>query len=92
MKTDLWLNDRGEGDNPWFVKLQLGIEQLRLLHRSVSLYVEVWEEIHKRAGHDTNSPQLLVEAKYLENLKSFLYATILEYTYHSDEHRYDEGA
>tara|TARA_Y100001951_G_C11149295_1_gene188197 strand:+ start:161 stop:439 length:279 start_codon:yes stop_codon:yes gene_type:complete len=85
MKTDLGMNDHGEDPNHWFVKIQLGIDQLRLLHRAVCLYSEVWEEIHKRAGHNTDSPRLVLEAQYLENLKTFLYATLLEHTYHTGE-------
>ena len=86
MKTDLGMDDQNEDPNRWFVKLQLGIDQLRLLHRAVCLYSEVWEEIHKRAGHNVESPALVLEAQYLENLKTFLYATLLEHTYHRGEH------
>ena len=56
-----------------FVELQFGIEDLRLLYKSVAVHYEKWP------GGD------IEEQARLSYLKNFLYRIILEWKYEMDE-------
>ena len=56
-----------------FVELQFGIEDLRLLYKSVAVHYEKWP------GGD------IEEQQRLSYLKNFLYRIILEWKYEMDE-------
>ena len=56
-----------------FVELQFGVEDLRLLYKSVSVHYEKWP------GGD------IEEQARLDYLKNFLYRIILEWKYEMDE-------
>ena len=56
-----------------FVELQFGIEDLRLLYKSVAVHYDKWP-----GGHPD-------EQARLDYLKNFLYRIILEWKYEMDE-------
>jgi len=69
-----WLYEDGDFDESLpFVELQFGIEDLRLLYKSVAVHYEKWP------GGD------IEEQARLSYLKNFLYRIILEWKYEMDE-------
>ena len=74
MNNDEWTyqEDDFNEDLP-FVELQFGIEDLRLLYKSVAVHYDKWP-----GGHPD-------EQARLDYLKNFLYRIILEWKYEMDE-------
>jgi len=64
----IYQDDDFDEDLP-YIELQFGIDDLRLLYRSVSVHVDKWP------GGDAE------EQERLQYLKNFLYRIILEYKY-----------
>ena len=64
----IYQDDDFDEDLP-FIELQFGIDDLRLLYKSVSVHVDKWP------GGDAE------EQERLQYLKNFLYRIVLEYKY-----------
>ena len=71
--NDEWIyqDDDFNEDLP-YIELQFGIDDLRLLYRSVSVHVDKWP------GGDAE------EQERLQYLKNFLYRIVLEYKFQID--------
>ena len=74
MNNDEWTYQEEDfNEDLPFVELQFGIEDLRLLYKSVAVHYEKWP------GGDVE------EQARLSYLKNFLYRIILEWKYEMDE-------
>ena len=74
MNNDEWTYQEEDfNEDLPFVELQFGIEDLRLLYKSVAFQYEKWP-----GGHPD-------EQERIEYLKNFLYRIILEWKYEMDE-------
>ena len=74
MNDDKWTyQDDDFDENLSYIELQFGIEDLRLLYKSVAVHYEKWP------GGD------IEEQARLSYLKNFLYRIILEWKYEMDE-------
>ncbi len=74
MNNDEWTYQEEDfNEDLPFVELQFGIEDLRLLYKSVAVHYDKWP-----GGH----PE---EQERIEYLKNFLYRIILEWKYEMDE-------
>ena len=69
MSEDWIYQDDDFDENLPYIELQFGIDDLRLLYRSVSVHVDKWP------GGDAE------EQERLQYLKNFLYRIVLEYKY-----------
>ncbi len=73
MNNDEWTYQEEDfNEDLPFVELQFGIEDLRLLYKSVAVHYDKWP-----GGH----PE---EQERIEYLKNFLYRIILEWKYEMD--------
>ena len=74
MNDDEWTyQDDDFDENLSYIELQFGIEDLRLLYKSVAFHYDKWP-----GGHPD-------EQARLDCLKNFLYRIILEWKYEMDE-------
>ena len=69
MSEDWIYQDDDFDENLPFIELQFGIDDLRLLYKSVSVHVDKWP------GGDAE------EQERLQYLKNFLYRIVLEYKF-----------
>ena len=69
MSEDWIYQDDDFDENLPYVELQFGIDDLRLLYKSVSVHVDKWP-----GGHAE-------EQERLQYLKNFLYRIVLEYQF-----------
>ena len=69
MSEDWIYQDDDFDENLPYIELQFGIDDLRLLYRSVSVHVDKWP------GGDAE------EQERLQYLKNFLYRIVLEYKF-----------
>ena len=73
MKDEEWnYQDEDFDENLSYIELQFGIEDLRLLYKSVAFHYDKWP-----GGHSD-------EQARLDYLKNFLYRIILEWKYEMD--------
>ena len=74
MNNDEWTYQENEfNEDLPYVELQFGIEDLRLLYKSVAVHHDKWP-----GGHPD-------EQERLSYLKNFLYRIVLEWKYEMDE-------